>query len=97
MQLAAAAVSDNGVQATLSFSVADMTPTGAPAPEPTFTAEELAHLPRPAAIGCFGGYLYLNMSLTRLYGVRCPGLTPEIVDMQYFGEMAMAELVSPAA
>ncbi len=27
------------------------------------------------------------MSLTRIYGVRFPGLTPEIVDLQYFGEM----------
>ena len=38
-------------------------------------------------IGIFGGYLYLNMSLTRIYGVRMPGLTPEIVDFQYFGDM----------
>jgi pyruvate,water dikinase len=42
---------------------------------------------RPNTIGSFGGYLYLNMSATRLYGVRCPGMTPEIVDFQYFGEM----------
>lgn len=42
---------------------------------------------RPNAMGCFGGYFYLNMSLTRIYGVRFPGLTPEIVDLQYFGEM----------
>ena len=27
------------------------------------------------------------MSLTRIYGVRMPGMTPEMVDMQYFGEM----------
>jgi rifampicin phosphotransferase len=38
-------------------------------------------------IGCFGGYMYLNMSLTRIYGVRMPGMTPEIVDFTYFGEM----------
>lgn len=36
----------------------------------------------------FGGYMYISMSLTRLFGVRMPGLTPEIVDQQYFGEMA---------
>jgi pyruvate,water dikinase len=42
---------------------------------------------RPNPIGCFGGYFYLNMSLTRIYGVRFPGLTPEMVDLQYFGEM----------
>ncbi len=38
-------------------------------------------------VGQFGGYLYLNMSWTRIYGVRCPGMTPEIVDFQYFGTM----------
>src|SRR3954451_5271372 len=27
------------------------------------------------------------MSCTRLYGVRTPGLTPEMVDFQYFGDM----------
>ena len=27
------------------------------------------------------------MSLTRIYGVRFPGLTPEMVDFQYFGDM----------
>ena len=42
---------------------------------------------RRNTIGVFGGYLYLNMSLTRIYGVRMPGLTPEIVDFQYFGDM----------
>src|SRR3954453_12413383 len=41
----------------------------------------------PICVGQFGGYLYLNMSLTRIYGVRTPGLTPEMVDFQYFGEM----------
>lgn len=35
----------------------------------------------------FGGYLYLNMSLMRLFGVRVPGFTPEAVDAQYFGDM----------
>ncbi len=44
-------------------------------------------LSRTEIIGCFGGYLYLNMSLTRIFGVRTPGMTPEVVDFQYFGEM----------
>ena len=38
-------------------------------------------------IACFGGYLFLNMSLMRLFGVRVPGFTPEAVDLQYFGDM----------
>jgi pyruvate,water dikinase len=42
---------------------------------------------RAEILGCFGGYLYLNMSLTRIFGVRMPGLSPEAVDAQYFGEM----------
>jgi pyruvate,water dikinase len=41
----------------------------------------------PTVTGYFGGYLYINMSVTRLFGVRTPGLTPEMVDLQYFGEM----------
>jgi rifampicin phosphotransferase len=42
---------------------------------------------RPNTIGHFGGYLFLNMSLSRLFGARFPGLTPEQVDLQYFGTM----------
>ena len=42
---------------------------------------------RPDTVGVFGGYLYLNMSMTRIYGLRTPGLSPEIVDFQYFGDM----------
>jgi pyruvate,water dikinase len=38
-------------------------------------------------IVCFSGYLYINMSLMRLFGVRVPGFTPEAVDLQYFGDM----------
>jgi pyruvate,water dikinase len=36
---------------------------------------------------CFGGYLFINMSLMRLFGVRVPGFSPEAVDLQYFGDM----------
>ncbi|MFI5613685.1 PEP-utilizing enzyme [Amycolatopsis sp. NPDC051903] len=35
----------------------------------------------------FGSYLYINMSLMRLFGVRVPGMTPEAVDLQYFGDL----------
>jgi len=38
-------------------------------------------------IACFGGYLFINMSLMRLLGVRVPGFSPEAVDFQYFGDM----------
>jgi len=43
---------------------------------------------RTNTISCFGGYLFLNMSMTRLYGLRTGLMTPAQVDMQYFGEMA---------
>lgn len=36
-------------------------------------------------IGIFGGYCYLNLSLSRIFGVRTPGLTPELVDQTFFG------------
>ncbi len=36
-------------------------------------------------IGVFGGYCYLNVTLSRILGVRTPGLTPEIIDATFFG------------
>ncbi len=45
--------------------------------------ERVEHNP----IACFGGYLFINMSLMRLLGVRVPGFSPEAVDLQYFGDM----------
>lgn len=35
----------------------------------------------------FSSYLYINMSLMRLFGVRVPGMSAEAVDLQYFGDM----------
>ena len=35
----------------------------------------------------FGSYLYINMSLMRLFGIRVPGMSAEAVDLQYFGDM----------
>src|SRR5687768_11047174 len=29
-------------------------------------------------LGCFGGYCYLNVSVSRILAVRTPGLTPEL-------------------
>jgi pyruvate,water dikinase len=43
---------------------------------------------RTNTISCFGGYMFINMSLTRLYGLRTGLMTPAQVDLQYFGEMA---------
>ena len=41
---------------------------------------------RPEVIGVFGGYLYISGSMARLFGARGPGLTPEMIDLVYFGE-----------
>ncbi len=38
-------------------------------------------------VGCFGGYCYLNASVSRVLGVRTPGLTPEQIDYSLWGEM----------
>jgi pyruvate,water dikinase len=38
-------------------------------------------------IGVFGGYCFLNVSVSRIFGVRTPGLTPEDIDFQLWGEM----------
>jgi pyruvate,water dikinase len=37
-------------------------------------------------LGCFGGYGYLNASYIRVFAVRTPGLTVELMDHQFFGE-----------
>ena len=37
-------------------------------------------------IGIFGGYCFLNVSISRILGVRTPGLTWESVDQQLWGE-----------
>jgi len=36
--------------------------------------------------GMFGGYLYINASLARMFGIRGPDLTAEIIDVTYFGD-----------
>ncbi len=38
-------------------------------------------------IGIFGGYCYLNVTISRILGVRTPGLTAESIDHQLWGEM----------
>ncbi|MEA3056932.1 MAG: rifampicin phosphotransferase [Actinomycetota bacterium] len=53
----------------------------------TFTADEFEP-DRTNTISCYGGYMFINMSLTRLYGLRTGLMTPAQVDLQYFGEIA---------
>jgi pyruvate,water dikinase len=52
----------------------------------TFRPDEF-EADRNNCVAVFGGYLYLSMSLARIYGVRMPGMTPEMVDEQYYGDL----------
>lgn len=39
----------------------------------------------PEVVGIFGGYMYINASMARLFGFRGPGLSTEMIDATYFG------------
>lgn len=45
-----------------------------------FTADRMEML------SVFGGYGYLNVSASRIFGARAPGLSPEAIDASFFGE-----------
>jgi rifampicin phosphotransferase len=51
-----------------------------------FTPDEFRPVGQCDVIGCFGGYVYLNVSVNRLIGIRIPGLTVEAIDASFFGE-----------
>lgn len=36
--------------------------------------------------GAFGGYIYINVSTSRVLAVRLPGMTPEQMDKSFFGD-----------
>ena len=46
--------------------------------------------------GVFGGYLYMNGSAMRLFGVRMPGMTPADADEQVMGEVTDLPPYRPA-
>lgn len=39
----------------------------------------------PEVVGHFGGYMYINATMARLFGFRGPGLSTEMIDATYFG------------
>jgi rifampicin phosphotransferase len=41
---------------------------------------------QPEVVCMIGGYLYINATSVRLFGVRGPGLTPEAIDRVYLGD-----------
>lgn len=51
-----------------------------------FTRDEFGPEGRCEIVGCFGGYVYINMSVTRVLAVRIPGMTVEAIDRSLFGD-----------
>ncbi len=43
---------------------------------------------RPDLFKMFGGYLYNPLTMTRVFGARMPGATPEMIDKAFFDERA---------
>jgi pyruvate,water dikinase len=55
-----------------------------------FAPEDFKPAGQPEVAGCFGGYIYINMAVTRVMAVRVPGLTVEAMDKSLFGDYAGA-------
>ncbi|WP_433634969.1 PEP-utilizing enzyme [Nocardia sp. CA-120079] len=51
-----------------------------------FTPDEFRPEGQCEVTCCFGGYIYLNVSLQRTFAVRMPGMTPEAIDQAFFGD-----------
>ncbi len=55
-----------------------------------FTPKDFRAAGECEVCGCFGGYIYINMSVTRVMAVRLPGVTVEAMDKSLFGDYADA-------
>lgn len=53
-----------------------------------FTHDEFKPAGQCEIVGCFGGYVYINMSVTRVLAIRIPGMTVEAIDRSLFGDDA---------
>jgi pyruvate,water dikinase len=51
-----------------------------------FTADEFKPAGQCEIVACFGGYIYINMSVTRVLAVRIPGMTIDAIDKSLFGD-----------
>jgi rifampicin phosphotransferase len=51
-----------------------------------FTPDEFRPVDECDFLGCFGGYVYLNISVSRVLAVRIPGMTTEAIDRSLFGD-----------
>ncbi|HEY0448695.1 PEP-utilizing enzyme [Actinophytocola sp.] len=45
--------------------------------------------------GLIHGYIYLNVSIQRIFGVRMPGATPDLIDQTYFGNRQVVRPYEP--
>lgn len=50
-----------------------------------FSADEFA-ADRAEIVGSFGGYGYLNVSVSRVFAIRVPGFTWQMMDQTFFGD-----------
>ncbi|HKP08884.1 MAG TPA: PEP-utilizing enzyme [Microbacterium sp.] len=41
---------------------------------------------RCETVASFGGYVYINVSIFRILGLRAPGMSPEAIDQSFFGD-----------
>ena len=51
-----------------------------------FTPDEFKPLGQAEILACFGGYLYINMSVLRVLAMRIPGMTVQAIDRAAFGD-----------
>ncbi len=51
-----------------------------------FTPEDFRPEFEGEVVGCFGGYVYINVSLSRVLAVRTPGMDWRAIDQAFFGE-----------
>jgi pyruvate,water dikinase len=51
-----------------------------------FTPDEFKPPGECEVIGCFGGYVYINMSVVRVLAIRIPGMSVEAIDHSFFGD-----------
>ncbi len=51
-----------------------------------FTPEDFRPEWEGEVVGCFGGYVYINVSLSRVLAVRTPGMTWQAIDRSFFGD-----------
>lgn len=51
-----------------------------------FTPDDFRPEGECEVVGCFGGYVYINVSISRVLAVRTPGMTAEAIDRSFFGE-----------